>query len=76
MDMKRSMLGSRAATTAVFALLVSVAVTFAAPSMVSAATVLPAGFTDTQWVSGLFRPYQMEFAPDGRLFVSQQATAA
>ncbi|HEY5423139.1 MAG TPA: PQQ-dependent sugar dehydrogenase [Ilumatobacteraceae bacterium] len=38
----------------------------------SAATVLPTGFTDTEWVSGLNRPYQMEFAPDGRLFVSQQ----
>ena len=34
--------------------------------------MLPTGFTDTEWVSGLNRPYQMEFAPDGRLFVSQQ----
>jgi glucose/arabinose dehydrogenase len=42
------------------------------PSPAAAATVLPSGFTDTQWVSGLARPYQMEFAPDGRLFVSQQ----
>jgi glucose/arabinose dehydrogenase len=53
-------------------LLVTLVVTFAEPPSASAATVLPTGFTDTEWVSGLSRPYQMEFAPDGRLFVSQQ----
>ena len=72
MGMKRSRLCQRAVFTGVLALLVTVAVTFAAPSPAAAATVLPTGFTDTQLVSGLNRPYQMEFAPDGRLFVSQQ----
>ena len=70
--MERSRLGGRALVVGVMALLVSVALTFAGPSRAGAATVLPTGFTDTEWVSGLNRPYQMEFAPDGRLFVSQQ----
>jgi glucose/arabinose dehydrogenase len=70
--MKRSRLSTRAVVAGVFAFFVMIAITFAAPSTVSAATVLPTGFTDTQWVSGLARPYQMDFAPDGRLFVSQQ----
>ncbi|MEA3183694.1 MAG: hypothetical protein QOJ74_171 [Ilumatobacteraceae bacterium] len=70
--MQGSRLCQRAAVTGALALLVTVAVTFAAQSPTAAATVLPAGFTDAQWVSGLNRPYQMEFAPDGRLFVSQQ----
>ena len=73
--MKRSVLGRAAAATAVFVLSVSATFTFGSPSSVSAVTVLPGGFTDTAWVSGLFRPYQMEFAPDGRLFVSQQGGA-
>ncbi|MEP7114491.1 MAG: PQQ-dependent sugar dehydrogenase [Ilumatobacteraceae bacterium] len=51
---------------------VAIAITVADPPLASAATVSPTGFTDTEWVSGLKRPYQMEFAPDGRLFVSQQ----
>lgn len=33
---------------------------------------LPAGFTTTQITAGPARPYQMAFAPDGRIFVSQQ----
>jgi glucose/arabinose dehydrogenase len=46
---------------------------WAGPTPTSAvAAVLPAEFTETQMVSGLARPYQMEFAPDGRLFVTQQ----
>lgn len=40
-------------------------------SSTSAAT-LPAGFTETQLVSGLSSPTAMAFAPDGRLFVCQQ----
>ena len=35
-----------------------------------AATLLP-GFTDSQVVSGLTNPTDMEFAPDGRLFVTE-----
>ena len=42
------------------------------PSTARAATTLPSGFTTSQFVSGLARPYQMGFAPDGRVFVSQQ----
>jgi glucose/arabinose dehydrogenase len=33
----------------------------------------PPGFTDSQFVSGLTSPTDMEFAPDGRLFVAEQA---
>jgi glucose/arabinose dehydrogenase/PKD repeat protein len=36
------------------------------------ATVLPQGFTQTQVTSGLVSPHDMEFAPDGKLFVAQQ----
>src|SRR5215212_8157488 len=34
---------------------------------------LPPGFTETQVVSGLTNPTDMELAPDGRLFVAEQA---
>jgi glucose/arabinose dehydrogenase len=34
---------------------------------------LPPGFTETQVVSGLTNPTDMEFAPDGRLFVTEDA---
>src|SRR5215211_5721060 len=34
---------------------------------------LPMGFTDSPVVSGLTKPMDMEFAPDGRLFVAEQA---
>ena len=34
---------------------------------------LPADFTHSQVVSGLTNPTDMEFAPDGRLFVAEQA---
>jgi glucose/arabinose dehydrogenase len=37
------------------------------------ATILPTGFTDSRVVSGLTSPTDMEFAPDGRLFVAEQA---
>ena len=42
-----------------------------AGASVDAATV-PAGFSDTLFASGLTRPTAMAFAPDGRLFVSEQ----
>jgi glucose/arabinose dehydrogenase len=35
--------------------------------------VLPAGFADTPLATGFNRPTAMEFAPDGRLFVLEQA---
>jgi glucose/arabinose dehydrogenase len=34
---------------------------------------LPSGFSQSQVVSGLTAPTDMEFAPDGRLFVAEQA---
>ena len=37
------------------------------------AVTLPAGFTQSQVVGGLTDPMDMEFAPDGRLFVAEQA---
>src|SRR5215211_6494210 len=36
------------------------------------AVSLPAGFTKSQVTSSLTKPMDMEFAPDGRLFVAQQ----
>jgi glucose/arabinose dehydrogenase len=36
------------------------------------AATVPSGFTDETFVSGLSNPTAMAFAPDGRLFVSQQ----
>ncbi len=36
------------------------------------AATLPAGFTESQFASGLSSPTAMAFAPDGRLFVCQQ----
>ena len=38
------------------------------------ATALPQGFTESRVVSGLTDPTDMEFAPDGRLFVAEQGT--
>jgi glucose/arabinose dehydrogenase len=37
------------------------------------ATTLPQGFTQSRVVSGLTDPTDMEFAPDGRLFVAEEA---
>jgi glucose/arabinose dehydrogenase len=42
------------------------------PAQIKAAT-LPANFVETQLASGLSNPTAMAFAPDGRLFVCQQA---
>jgi uncharacterized protein (TIGR03437 family) len=36
------------------------------------AATLPAGFTETQVTTGLSNPTAMAFAPDGRLFITQQ----
>src|SRR5437762_10157122 len=36
------------------------------------AAAVPAGFQDTPYASGMSLPTAMEFAPDGRLFVTQQ----
>jgi hypothetical protein len=36
------------------------------------AVTLPSGFTQSQVVSGLAGPMDMEFAPDGRLFVAEE----
>lgn len=38
-----------------------------------AAAVLPVGFVETRIATGISSPTAMEFAPDGRLFVCQQA---
>jgi glucose/arabinose dehydrogenase len=37
------------------------------------AVTLPTDFTDSQVVSGLTNPTDMEFAPDGRLFITEDA---
>src|SRR4051812_5476003 len=38
-------------------------------------SVFPAGFCETLFAGGLLPPPAMEFAPDGRLFVTQQGGA-
>jgi glucose/arabinose dehydrogenase len=38
----------------------------------AAAATLPSGFSETQVATGLTNPTAMQFAPDGRLFVSEQ----
>jgi glucose/arabinose dehydrogenase len=40
---------------------------------VHSAPLLPQGFTNSQVASGLTNPTDMEFAPDGRLFVTEDA---
>src|SRR5689334_15197337 len=35
-------------------------------------TTLPAGFVETNVASGLNAPTRFEFAPDGRIFITQQ----
>ena len=40
--------------------------------LATALATVPASFTDVQVAGGLSNPTQMEFAPDGRIFVSQQ----
>jgi glucose/arabinose dehydrogenase len=56
------------------ALLASVGALLALPiGPAQGAATLPSGFTDSQVVSGLTNPTDMEFAPDGRLFVAEQA---
>jgi glucose/arabinose dehydrogenase len=56
------------------ALLASMAALLAlAISPAQSTVTLPAGFTESQVVSGLTNPMDMEFAPDGRLFVAEQA---
>lgn len=39
---------------------------------VRAATVLPPGFSESVWASGISNPIALVFSPDGRLFVAQQ----
>ena len=46
---------------------------FALPITHAEAATLPPGFTETQIATGLTKPYEMAFAPDGRLFVSLEA---
>jgi glucose/arabinose dehydrogenase len=62
----------RLATMAVAALLACIGTLLALPiGAAQGATTLPQGFTDSQVVSGLTDPTDMEFAPDGRLFVTE-----
>jgi glucose/arabinose dehydrogenase len=55
-------------------MLVSVGALLAWPIELTQGAVPPSsGFTESQIVSGLTAPTDMEFAPDGRLFVAEQA---
>jgi glucose/arabinose dehydrogenase len=63
--------------TIALALLASVATLLFLPiGPAQSAANLPTGFTGSQVVSGLMNPTDMEFAPDGRLFVAEQAGRA
>jgi glucose/arabinose dehydrogenase len=56
------------------ALLASIGALLALPiGPAQGATTLPPGFTESQVASSLTDPTDMEFAPDGRLFVTEQA---
>jgi glucose/arabinose dehydrogenase len=58
----------------VTALLASVAALVALPvGPVEGAVTLPQGFAQSQFASGLTGPTDMEFAPDGRVFVAEEA---
>jgi glucose/arabinose dehydrogenase len=60
--------------TIALALLASVGTLLVLPiGPAQGAVTLPTGFTDSQVVSGLTNPTDMEFAPDGRLFVTEDA---
>src|SRR5215217_7743386 len=60
--------------TIALALLASVGTLLGLPiGPAQGAANLPPGFTDSQVVGGLTNPTDMEFAPDGRLFVAEQA---
>src|SRR5215217_4974465 len=60
--------------TIALALLASVGTLLGLPiGPAQGAANLPPGFTDSQVVGGLTNPTHMEFAPDGRLFVAEQA---
>jgi glucose/arabinose dehydrogenase len=52
---------------------VALLVLWGSTSPARAATGLPPGLQDALFVSGLSNPTAMEFAPDGRLFVTQQS---
>jgi glucose/arabinose dehydrogenase len=71
MEMRRALLPLAAMA---LALLACVGVLLALPmGPAQGAANLPTDFTDSQVVSGLTNPTDMEFAPDGRLFVAEQA---
>ena len=60
--------------TMTVALLASVGTLIGLPiGPVQGAATLPQGFTESQVVSGLTNPTDMEFAPDGRLFATEEA---
>src|SRR5262245_27873167 len=61
-------------TCAVRSALCAVAVVFLAPDHAAAAFLLP-GFIETTIASGLRQPTAMALAPDGRIFVCEQAGA-
>jgi glucose/arabinose dehydrogenase len=54
-------------------LITFLSVLLAALPSVSAGATIPSGFTETQVASGLSSPTAMQFAPDGRLFICEQA---
>ncbi|HEX6870833.1 MAG TPA: PQQ-dependent sugar dehydrogenase, partial [Micromonosporaceae bacterium] len=63
----------RAVRFALTAVLVAGVLTTALPGRISQAAVLPSGFQEQIVFSGLTQPTNMEFAPDGRVFVTEKA---
>ena len=63
----------RMASFVVTALVAAVLVVINSGSPAQAATVLPAGFREQTVLTGLDQPMNIEFAPDGRIFVAEKA---
>ncbi len=66
------MIGFPARLIPLFIILALLGIRAGNPPPVLSAAALPAGFTDTQVVTGLSSPTAMAIAPDGRIFVCQQ----
>src|SRR5918994_7878462 len=71
MDVRRALLPWAVMTLTVLACVGALLALPTGPA--EGAATLPTDFTDSPFVSGLTNPTDMEFAPDGSLFVTEQA---
>ena len=63
----------RATSLFAAALLIAIPMTVITSPTAAAAAVLPAGFREQTVLTGLNQPMNIEFAPDGRIFVAEKA---